>query len=933
VRLLTPSGYKDLADCAIGDEVCAWEIGTGLPIVNTILGIETVTPAHFAYVEEGKRAWVQSYDGIDTWGRTRNTPWAAGGKWYKLGALNDLGTPKLYEWAVLDPHTITPPFIVYVINGTHRLFAHQSIWANGNVTHARDLQIGDILYDDADVEFSITSIVAEAGAEWIRFHISGDSSYIADGLTLHNASRYWVGGTGNTSDNTNHWSASDGGAPGASAPTSTDNCHWTAASNTTAYTTTVDATFNCADMLFDAAPSVSGTITLTDSATLNLYGNLSLLAGMSFAANGVIWTKKASGTQTITANGVTITSISTAFRFDGAGTVQLVDTLRVAGGMLLASGTFDPNGQEVILNSTSASPLAGAFTFYKLTRIGAANTAGTLTLSTGITVTNLFTVTGAAANQSVLVSSTALGTAITITAAAVALTNVDFMDIVGAGAATWSGTRIGDCLGNSGITFTTAQANYWYTATTGTKTWSTAGNWFLGSGGTGGAGRVPLPQDSCIFNSASIGAAGTLVYADMPRAGKDITWTGVTNSPELRMNSIQPAVYGNFTLSPNMTCVAIGSGGGFFFYGRGSHTLDYAGLPLNSQVSIYAYGGSYTEQGAITTAGRFDIGVGTFNAAGHTITAYIFWDASFPQARTLNMGASTFVVTGSDALYGRVWDFNQGAFTLNAGASTVKLIDTSATAKTFRGGGKTFNNLWLSGAGSGVYNFTGSQTFSDIKISDGAKTLKFTAGTVTTAASFTGFEDNAATITSVTAATHTLTKSGGGTAKFRGATVSYSIASPAATFYAGATGTDGGNNTNWTFNNAPATATLTATDTAVGMASAGTVSIAAAADLRDLAESVASAGTVAIDAAFAAIDSEELLAQGAVQIVGALSAQDIEDQLIAAGAVLIDGELVMTDGDDTLFAAGYVWRLINDARYLKIVTSNRNVGPVKGIQL
>jgi hypothetical protein len=36
------------------------------------------------------------------------------------------------------------------------------------------------------------------------------------------ANRYWVGGTGNVSDNTNHWSASSGGAPGASKPGASD---------------------------------------------------------------------------------------------------------------------------------------------------------------------------------------------------------------------------------------------------------------------------------------------------------------------------------------------------------------------------------------------------------------------------------------------------------------------------------------------------------------------------------------------------------------------------------------------------------------------------------------------------------------------------------------------------------------------------------------
>src|SRR5437867_2641894 len=40
------------------------------------------------------------------------------------------------------------------------------------------------------------------------------------------AERYWVGGTGNWSDNTNHWAASSNGSPGASTPSASDNCNF-----------------------------------------------------------------------------------------------------------------------------------------------------------------------------------------------------------------------------------------------------------------------------------------------------------------------------------------------------------------------------------------------------------------------------------------------------------------------------------------------------------------------------------------------------------------------------------------------------------------------------------------------------------------------------------------------------------------------------------
>ena len=75
--------------------------------------------------------------------------------------------------------------------------------------------------------------------------------------TAQAAERYWVGGTGSWSDTTK-WATATGGATTGSVPTSADNAHFNADSNTTAYTVTVDATANMNDLMFDAAPFVSG---------------------------------------------------------------------------------------------------------------------------------------------------------------------------------------------------------------------------------------------------------------------------------------------------------------------------------------------------------------------------------------------------------------------------------------------------------------------------------------------------------------------------------------------------------------------------------------------------------------------------------------------------------------------------------------------------
>jgi hypothetical protein len=115
------------------------------------------------------------------------------------------------------------------------------------------------------------------------------------------ANRYWVGGAGtwNTSSTTN-WSASSGGASGASVPTSADSVFFDQAGT---YTVTMTGGLNCLDITVSA-----GTVTFATgtSPTLGVYGSMSLLAGTVWNSTGAITFQAASGARTITTNGVTI---------------------------------------------------------------------------------------------------------------------------------------------------------------------------------------------------------------------------------------------------------------------------------------------------------------------------------------------------------------------------------------------------------------------------------------------------------------------------------------------------------------------------------------------------------------------------------------------------------------------------------------------------
>lgn len=122
------------------------------------------------------------------------------------------------------------------------------------------------------------------------------------------ADRYWVGNGGNWSD-TAHWSASSGGAGGASVPTSSDNVFFNSSSFTIGgQTVSVNAgsTRACKGMDWSGT---TNTPTLAMASDLEVYGStFKLISGMSFtASSGVLYLLGGSGvTLSVTTAGKTI---------------------------------------------------------------------------------------------------------------------------------------------------------------------------------------------------------------------------------------------------------------------------------------------------------------------------------------------------------------------------------------------------------------------------------------------------------------------------------------------------------------------------------------------------------------------------------------------------------------------------------------------------
>lgn len=196
-----------------------------------------------------------------------------------------------------------------------------------------------------------------------------------------------------------------------------------------------------------------------------------------------------------------------------------------------------------------------------------------------------------------------------------------------------------------------------------------------------------------------------------------------------------------------------------------------------------------------TVTNTFTLTSGSFNANGYDITVGLF-SSSNTNARSLTLGSGTWNIIGSGAT---AWNLaTTTGMTLTPGTATINM--SSASAKTFAGGGYSYPKLNQGGAGA--LTLTGSNTFNTISNTVQPATVSFTAGTTTTVTNFmlSGVSGSLITIGSVTAATHTISVPVG-TVTASYCTISYSIATGGATFRAPTSNgsVNGGNNTGWVF--------------------------------------------------------------------------------------------------------------------------------------
>jgi hypothetical protein len=381
------------------------------------------------------------------------------------------------------------------------------------------------------------------------------------------------------------------------------------------------------------------------------------------------------------------------------------------------NGDFDGNGKTfhdvAFTSSSSGTPeIRGVNTFNNLSFTGVffAGVKNILVYANQTINGTLTFVGGSDATCRQFCRSDTLGTTRTLTCAAVSLVDVDFRDITIAGvAAPATGTRIGDCKGNSGITFTAAANKYWNLA--GNNNWSATG-WALSSGGSPSVNNFPLAQDTCIFESTSPGTgATTTINADYNIGTIDMS-ARTGNTMTLATGSTAPFIYGNWINGTGTTLTGTGT---MTFAGRGSQTITSAGKTFTQGFTIDTPGGSVTLQDALVTninsanalvinKGSFDAGTYNLTLSGATSNVRSFTTTT----RTIGIGSGTWSIAGSS----NCWDTSTSTNLTVTGTGTISL--TSGSAKTFAGGGVAYTDITVNQGGAGTLTISGNNTFKDI---------------------------------------------------------------------------------------------------------------------------------------------------------------------------------------------------------------------------
>jgi hypothetical protein len=464
---------------------------------------------------------------------------------------------------------------------------------------------------------------------------------------------------------------------------------------------TVDG-IGCGWSLGSTLTSGGGTVLGVTNGTFSLANfNLSISA-LSLVGFGRKTISLGSGTITLTALSPldlgTTESESNALTFNAN-----TSTININTNGFAVVRTNNKTFNNVVFNSLGGS-ISGGAVFNNLTITGRGSAGvNSYSMPSSITVNGQFGITAPINNPSfrTYITSGLIGTSSTITCGSFVCTDADFRDITIAGAAApASGTRLGDCKGNSGITFPAGTTKFWNLA--GGGNWSATG-WATSSGGTPAIDNFPLAQDTCVFQGTGLNSGASITMNASYNVGTINMSARTTNTMTFNVSNAF-TIYGDWI---NGTGTSIGTTSTVTFSGRGTQTITSAGRPMLA-LTIDSPGGTVTLQDSYSATGaQLTLTRGTFNLNNFNLTTQTFASSTAATTRGLVFGSGTYTLVSSPFTV-----TNPSGFTASGSNGTISMA--SASAKTFNGADIVYSGIAIDQSGPGILTITGNNTFRDI---------------------------------------------------------------------------------------------------------------------------------------------------------------------------------------------------------------------------
>ena len=553
------------------------------------------------------------------------------------------------------------------------------------------------------------------------------------------ATRYWVGGTGTwDSSTTTHWSASSGGAGGASAPGSADSVIFdinsgssfvvtTSGSLTVSTVTMANPTTGTGTLALGANlvattsfTYTSGNITLnnfsiTTAAFLSSNSNTRTLA---FGTSGAINLNPASTSTPVNIVGTSLTVTGkSAINLSGAAASGVIRTITLS--TFTASNALNVyvTGGNSNITVTPTTPfVVGTFDFSRsptstCNLSGVAITSyGSLSLPSVTTTTSTTAISFLSTNPgNIIKSNGASWWAITFNGIGTLNLNNQLFSMR-AFSSNNSNTRSIN-FGTSGyIQLWGATATLWETSTTTNMTIQ-------------GTSKVQVMMYQAAANSMNCGSITTnpvnfYYVANGRTAGVTVTHTGnvgildTTGMGTTYTTTISAAtslnIYGNLNLN-NFTTISTPIIN--FVSPSSGTTINANGATISSSPAINFTGtGTWTLSSALSATGSAITHTsGTIITSGYSIAA-LSYNVTAPTVAVLNLGTSTLTLSGTPG-----WNVNYttGSWTLIGGTSTISL---SGATPVFNGLGLTYYNVAFSNAASTSITINGANTFNNLSI-------------------------------------------------------------------------------------------------------------------------------------------------------------------------------------------------------------------------